>query len=202
MRDYPVHVDVISPPRFERIQVLLRIVLAIALAGIGITGGWLVCLLYFALPIFAAVAVSAVGGDLYRTKLWRVLAWGLKFSGFMLMIVDRFPSGDDDDDNIAIDIQLTGKPTVASALGRLVMSLPSGVVLVVLWFVSSILWLVGAAVVLVAGWMPQPILGYQRAILRWQARLVAYHASLVAEYPPFSLDTGAVDDHPLTAVRV
>ena len=201
MMDYPVQVDVISPLRFERIQLLLRVALSIALGWIGITAGWLACLLYVALPLFAAIALSAVAGERYRQKLWRVLDWLLRFSGFMLMVADRFPTGDDDDD-IRIAVRFTGKPTVGSALGRLVTSLPSGIVLMVLWFVSSILWVVGAVVVLVAGWMPQPILGYQRAILRWQARLVAYHASLVAEYPPFALDTGITDDHSLATVRM
>jgi hypothetical protein len=202
MMDYPVQVDVLSPPRFERMQLLLRIVLSIALGWIGITAGWLVCLLYFALPLFAAIALSTVAGERYRRKLWRVLDWLLRLSGFMLMIVDRFPTDDEEDDDLRIAVRFTGKPTVGSALGRLVTSFPSGIVLVVLWFVSSILWVVGALVVLVAGWMPQPILGYQRAILRWQARLVAYHASLVAEYPPFTLDTGITDDHALATVRM
>jgi hypothetical protein len=202
MMDYPVQVDVISPPRFERIQILLRIALSIALGWIGITAGWLVCVLYFALPVFAAIALSTVAGERYREKLWRVLDWLLRFSGFMLMVVDRFPTGDEEDNEIRVAVRFTGKPTVGSALLRLLTSLPSGIALMVLWFVSSILWVVGAIVVLVGGWMPQPILGYQRAILRWQARLVAYHASLVAEYPPFTLDTGITDDPTLATVRM
>lgn len=202
MVDYPVSVDVISPLRFERIQLLLRIVFAAVLGWIGITAGWLVCLLYFALPVIAAISLSAVVGDRYRTKLWRVLDWLLRLGAFMAMVVDRFPAGDDEDGDVRIDIRFTGKPTVASALGRLVMSLPSGFILMILWFVSSVLWVIGAFAVLFTTRMPQPILGYQRAILRWEARLVAYHASLVEEYPPFALDTGTSGEHTLATVRV
>lgn len=202
MVDYPVSVDVVSPLRFERIQLLLRIVFAAVLGWIGITAGWLVALLYFALPVVAAISLSAAVGDRYRTKLWRVLDWLLRLGAFMAMVVDRFPAGDDDDGDVRIDIRFTGKPTVASALGRLVMSLPSGFILMILWFVSSVLWVIGAFAVLFVARMPQPILAFQRGILRWQARLVAYHASLVEEYPPFSLDTGISDEHPLATVRV
>ena len=38
----PVHVEINSPPSFERVQVLLRILLTIALGWVGVTVGWLV----------------------------------------------------------------------------------------------------------------------------------------------------------------
>jgi len=84
---------------------------------------------------------------------------------------------------------MSGTPTVGSALLRLVTSVPSGLVLIVLWFVSGLLWLYSAAVVLFDAPIPRSILGFQRAIVRWQTHLVAYHASLVDEYPPFELHT-------------
>jgi hypothetical protein len=87
-------------------------------------------------------------------------------------------------------IRITGRPTVSSALLRLLTSIPSGLVLGILWFVSAILWFVALVFVVLGAAIPRPILGYQRGVLRWQARLVAYHASLVEEYPPFTLDTG------------
>ena len=46
--------------------------------------------------------------------------------------------------------------------------------------------------------IPAGILGYQRGVLRWQARLVAYHASLVDDYPPLALDTNDSDHATLT----
>jgi uncharacterized protein DUF4389 len=192
MSNYPVHVEVSSPPHFERIQLLLRIVLAIMLGWIGITVGWIVCLLYGLLPVIAAIAVSSRGGTGYTTTvgptLWRGLRWLLQFGAYMALLTDRFPTGDDDP--VRIELQLTGKPTLGSVLSRLATSIPSGVVLLLLWCVSSVLWLAAAGIVLVNASIPDPILAFQRGVLRWQARLLAYHASLVEEYPPFSFETG------------
>jgi hypothetical protein len=188
MRDYPVHVDVASPPRLERIQLLLRVALAVVLGWLGITAGWLVCTMYVLLPVIAAIAISSRGSTGYPTevgpKLWRVLAWLLQLSAYMMLLVDRFPTGGDYP--ARPEIRFTGQPTIGSALLRLATSIPSGVVLVLLWCVSTVLWLMAAVLVVVGATVPEPILAYQRGVLRWQARLVAYHASLVDEYPPFS----------------
>jgi hypothetical protein len=193
MRDYPVRVDVLSPPQFERVQMLLRIALAVVLAWFGITAGWLVWMLYGTLPLIAAIAISTLGSDRYledfAPRLWSVLAWLLRLSAFMALLVDRFPTGDDD--GIAIEIRYTGRPTPGTALLRLLVSIPSGIVLCLLGCISCVLWLVAAVIVLLGGPVPQSILGYQRGMLRWQARLVAYHASLVVEYPPFSFESDA-----------
>jgi len=195
---YPIHVEVSSPLRFERIQILLRIVLAIMLGWVGITAGWLVTVLYGLLPVIAAIAVSSLGGEGYATtvgrKLWRILSWLLQFAAYMALLTDRFPTSDDDP--VRIEIQFTGKPTIGSSLVRLITSIPSGFVLMLLWCVSSVLWIIAAVIVLFGSPMPDAILAFQRGVLRWQARLVAYHASLVEEYPPFSFDTG--DGHDVT----
>lgn len=196
---YPVHVEISSPPRFERMQLLLRILLAILLGWVGITAGWLICVLYGALPVIAAVTLSSAGPDRWgqevAPRMWRVLSWLLQFSAFMVMLVDRFPTGDDFP--VKLELRASAKPAVGSALARLVTSIPSGIVLMVLWWVSGILWMVGALFVLFGASIPESILGFQRGVLRWQARLVAYHASLVDEYPPFSFDTGHGHDDTL-----
>jgi len=201
MSSYPVHVEVSSPPRFERLQLLLRIVLAITLGWIGVTAGWLVCLLYGLLPVIAAVAISSLGGERYLAtvgpKLWRVLVWLLQFEAYMALITDRFPTGEDDP--VRIEIQFTGRPTIGSALGRLATSIPSGLMLAFLWFVASVLWLVAAVIVLFNAPMPDAILAFQRGVLRWQSRLVAYHASLVEAYPPFLFESGDGHDATITA---
>jgi hypothetical protein len=190
-REYPVHVEVTSPAHFDRIQLLLRVVLVIVLAWVGITAGRLVFLLYLALPVIAAIVISSSSGERYTgeigARIWRVIAWLLQFSAYMMLLVDRFPTGEDHPVRIRIDI--TGKPSVSSALARLATSIPSGIVLMLLWLVSGLLWLFQAAFVLF-GLAPAPsILGYQRGVLRWEAKLVAYHASLVDHPPPYALDT-------------
>lgn len=191
MSNYPVQITVMPPAHFDRIQLLLRLVIAVVLAWIGTTAGWLVCALYLALPVLAAVAISSLGSASYLAsfapRLWRVLAWLLQFSAFMALVTDRFPTGDGGD--IQINIRFTGRPTIGSSLARFLMSIPSGFVLGLLWIVSGVLWLIGAVIVLIGEPMPRSIFAFQCGVVRWQARLVAYHASLVEEYPPFSFES-------------
>jgi hypothetical protein len=187
---YPVQLDVASPPRFDRIQLLLRLALAIGLGWIGVTAGGLTCLLFLALPIVAAVVVSTRGQRVYidgtGPGLWRAIGWLLSFSAYMLLLVDRFPLGESRD--VHLELRLTGQPTTGSALLRLVLSIPSGFVLSLLGIVSSVFFVVGVVTILVDETVPAGILTFQRGVLRWQARLLAYHASLIDEYPPFSFD--------------
>lgn len=187
---YPVQVDVVSPPQFDRVQVVLRIGIAILLGWLGLTAGWLTCLLFGALPLVAAAVISSERdnylGDV-APQIWIALDWLLRLSAYMLMLVDRFPS--DEARSVVTEIRYNGAPTVGSALARLITSLPSGIVLMLLWCVSCVLWVAGALAVLLGLGMPSSILGFQRGVLRWHARLLAYHASFVAEYPPWSFDT-------------
>jgi hypothetical protein len=190
--EYPVAVEVTAPGHFERIQLLLRIALAVALAWIGVTAGWLASALYAALPVVAAIAISSRGSAHFKEEvappLWRVLRWLLAFSGYMALLVDRFPT--DDDAGVRIAVRVEGTPTEGSALARLLLSLPSALVLAVLACIATVLWVVAAVLVLVGRAMPPWIAAYQRGVLRWTAHLVAYHASLVDTYPPFAFDTG------------
>lgn len=189
--EYPVQLDAISPARFDRMQLVLRIAIAITLGWIGVQGGWLACAAFAVLPVVAAVGISSVGSERYLRdvgpRLWHVLAWLLRWSAYMSLVVDRFPT--DDDVGVDVELRFTGRPTIGSALLRFATSIPSGLVLMLLGCVGSVLWLVAAVAVVLGAAMPAPILAYQRGVLRWQARLLAYHASLVAEYPPWSFDT-------------
>jgi len=189
--NYPVQLEVTSPSRFERIQLLLRVVLALTLGWLGITSGWLICLLFLALPVLVAIVVSTRGAQHYLDtvgpRLWRALGWLLAFSAYMLLLTDRFPIGEPT--GVRIELQLTGRPTTSSAMLRLLTSIPSGVVLGLLGVVAFVMSLVGAVAILASREMPSSILVFQAGVVRWQARLLAYHASLVDEYPPFSFET-------------
>lgn len=193
MSDYPVQVDVTFPQQFERIRLLLRFLLAAVLGWAGVTVGWIATALYFALPLLAAFTLSASKD--FMPRVWRGVVWLLQFWAFMSLLTDRFPT----DADVEIRIHPTGKPTVGSALVRLLTSIPSGIVLGLLWFVSGIVWMIGAVFILFTRRVPTSLLGYQAGVLRWEARLVAYHASLVDEYPPFSFDTEAHRQVPAAA---
>jgi hypothetical protein len=195
MTETPVHLDVRSPLRFDRVQLLLRLALALALGWVGITAGWLACLLYLALPVIAALAISSGDAERFHRdfapRLWRVLRWLVQFSAYMMLLVDRFPTGDDD--LVHVDVRYTGRPTLGAALARLVTTIPSALVLGVLGCVSGVLWLIAALLVLLDSPMPSWLLGFQRGTLRWMVRALAYHAALVDQYPPFSFDPSSDD---------
>jgi hypothetical protein len=202
---YPVQLDVTSPARYDRVQLALRLVLWIALGWIGVSAGWLGCALFLALPVIAAVMISTRGAQAYLAdtgpRLWQIISWLLAFSAYMLLLTDRFPTGGSTPTGIQVQIRPEGQPTTSSALLRLITSLPSGLALLLLGVVSWVLVVVGAVMVLIEQRVPAGILGFQRGVLRWQARLAGYHTSLVDDYPPFSLeaDPAQPEDHAHTA---
>ncbi|HTR50367.1 MAG TPA: DUF4389 domain-containing protein [Kofleriaceae bacterium] len=190
-QDHPVQLEIASPDHFDRIQLVLRLAVTIVLGWIGLSGGWLAMLLYLMLPVAAAITISSSGRDAFvrdfAPQLWRVLRWLLELSAYMMLVTDRFPTADGD--RVRAEIRFTSHATTASAIGRLVTSLPSTFALCVLSIPSWLLCVVAVLVVLVGAPMPAGILAFQRGVLRWQARLLAYHAALVDEYPPFALET-------------
>jgi hypothetical protein len=191
--DHPVQIDPTSPPRFDRIQLVLRLGIGVVLGWLGLEGGWFVALAFAALPLIAAIAISSEGADGYlrdaAPALWQVFDWLLRLSAYLMLLVDRFPT--DEHLDVTTQIRFTGRPTITSALLRFATSIPSLAILGVLACLSSMLWPIAAATIVVARRVPAAILAYQRGVLRWQARLLAYHASLVVEYPPWAFDTDA-----------
>jgi Domain of unknown function (DUF4389) len=63
-------------------------------------------------------------------------------------------------------------------------------VLALLGYVAAIAWIIAAVLVLVDGHYPANLWRFLFGIVRWEACLVAYVASLVDQYPPFTLETG------------
>ncbi|HEY6178811.1 MAG TPA: DUF4389 domain-containing protein [Kofleriaceae bacterium] len=199
---YPVQLDVTSPPHFERIQLALRLAIAIAIGWLGSITGWLPGMVFFALPVIAATVVSTRGAQHYADDVaptvWRAIRWLLAVSAYMLLLVDRFPTSETTDVQVAV--RPDAHPTTGSALLRLLTSIPSAVVLGIIGIASSVLSVIGIVTILIDGRVPQAILAFQRGVLRWQARLLAYHASLVDEYPPFSFE--ATESPPVDRARM
>lgn len=187
MTIHPVQLEVSSPPKFERIQLLIRLAIGISLGWLGITAGWLSWLLFLVLPIVAAVVISTKGPEHYikttSEKVWPALAWLFSFEAYMLLITDRVPV---EESGVKAELHPSGRPTIGSALLRVILSIPSAIALCVLGIVSCLLWFVSLVSILFGAHVPPSILAWQTGFLRWQARLAAYHASLVEEYPPFS----------------
>jgi len=187
---YPVTFDVSRPEKFERPQLFLRILVAIILWVLASIVGWV---LYLAFPVLAAIFVSQKGPEKYleedgpRMTEW--LRWVVAIFAYLLILTERFPT-EKPEEIVRFEVQTGGRPTVGSALLRLIYSIPSVLVLGLLGIVSAIVWLIAAVMVLIQESYPDGLYNFQRGVLRWEARLLGYHASLVHEYPPFALDTG------------
>jgi len=186
MADYPVTFEITRPPKFERPQVFIRIVVYFLLSIV-------MSLAYWGLPIVAAIWASQKGSQRYLEedgpKVTGWLRWMTALSAYVYMLTDRFPS--DEDTSVRYEVQPSGSPSVGSALLRLITSIPSALVFGILQWVATIVWIIAAVQVLLQETYSPGLYDFQCGVVRWQARLIAYHASLVGEYPPFAFDTGA-----------
>src|SRR5688572_26876453 len=110
-----VHVEVSSPDRFDRRMLCVRILFAIFLGWLGITAGCLVCLLFFGLPLIAAITITQGSYERVAPRVGRVLTWLLQLSAFMLLLTDRFPNGESE---VRVELPISARPTPGSALSR------------------------------------------------------------------------------------
>jgi hypothetical protein len=187
---YPVSFDVDRPEKFERPQLVIRVLVGVI---IWVIGGWILGLIYLVFPAMAAVFISQKGPEKFleedgpRITGW--LRWVLAIYAYLGLLTERFPT-EKPEQIVRYQVQTGGSPTVGSALLRLIYSIPSAIVLGLLSFVAGIVWLIAAVMVLVEENYADGLYDFLRGTLRWEARLLAYHSSLVEQYPPFALDTG------------
>lgn len=194
MTDYPVTFSVVRPEKFERPQVVLRVLVIIILSILAGALGWILGLVYLVVPVLAAIFISQKGAEKYlaedgpRMSGW--LRWLLALYSYLAILTDRFPS-EKPEEIITFEVRAAGSPTVGSALLRLIYSIPSAFVLALLSIVSAVIWVIAVIMILVQENYPEGMYNFQLGVMRWEARLLGYHASLVEPYPPFALDTGA-----------
>lgn len=185
MAAYPVTFDVSKPSKVDRVQVALAIL-------VYFIASFVLWLVYF-IPVLSAVYISQKGPQRFLQedgpRLTRWLHWLLALYAYLYLTSSQFPS-ENPGEQVRFEVRAGGTPTVGSALLRLIFSIPSWIVLSILGFVSFIIWIVMAIMVLAQETYSDDLFNFQRGVLRWQARLLAYHASLVDPYPPFALDTG------------
>jgi hypothetical protein len=195
---YPVFFSVARPERFERAQVALRVVLLALLSVVGITMGALFWLLYLALPVFTAIAVSRKGPRRFLDEdgpvFVRSLRWIMSAYAYMMLLTDRLPSASEAGVQFEIESGAWSEPgpSTGTALLRLIASVPSVIVLAMLGLFSWIVWLCSALTVLMTEDVPSALHSFQCGVLRWQARLLAYHAGLIETYPPFAFEPGTM----------
>jgi hypothetical protein len=186
----------VEPPKQrERIHVLIRLVFLMAVAALGC--GSLYWLAYLALPAAAALLITQKGGERYLaeegTTFARPLRWLAAAYAYLWLLTDGIQTGPVSP--LQFDLVPSGVPTAGSALTRLITSLPAMLLLAVLSFLATILWIVGAIILLVAGTLPTAIADFIEMTLRYQFRLIAYHLSLVDSYPSLQ------DERPTSIAR-
>jgi hypothetical protein len=199
MNDYPVVFTVAYLERFDRLQILLRLVILAVLSIVGTTLGATAALLYLLLPVSAAVLISQKGGRDYiehmAPRIASILRFVLGVYAYFALLTDKLPMGKADD-AVQLTVSPSGSPTVKSALQRFLTSIPAALVVALLGIAAWFVWVVAAIMIVIDGRYPLGLFDFQCGVLRWQARLLAYHASLIDAYPPFTLDTGASSPAP------
>ncbi len=185
---YPVQFSVDRPERFQRVQLLLRLALWLALYWFGSGLGWFV---YLGGPIITAVLVAQRGGrgfqERHGERYRKALSFIMGVNAYLLFASDGLPIWGKEGPT-RLRIESTGTPTVGSALVRLIRVIPHGVVLVILWVVAGIAALVALFTIVVSGSVPEGIRRFQIGVLVWEAWTLAYLVSMVEEYPPFRFE--------------
>jgi hypothetical protein len=183
MTTHPVQLVIHPAQKLQRLHLVIRLALLIALGAVGISSVYWI--LYLALPAVGALLISQKGGERYLDDdapgYVRALRWLAGAYAYLWLLTDAFPTGEHG--TVELAVEPGGTPTVKSALLRLIYSLPALLVLAVLSFAGSFLWIIAALVVLVRGRTPGPIADFFALTLRFQFRLIAYHLSLVDRYP-------------------
>ncbi|MDP9151169.1 MAG: DUF4389 domain-containing protein [Myxococcota bacterium] len=170
--------------RMQRVQVLIRLALFLAIGAVGCSSVY--WLLYLVLPTIAALLISQRGPSRYLAedapRLVGALRWFAAAYAYLWLLTDALPTREGVSP-VEFEVQPSGTPTAASAMLRVLCSLPALVILAVLSMVTAILWPLAALSILVSQRPPTAIAELFAATLQYQLRLFAYHLSLVDLYP-------------------
>lgn len=189
---YPVHYSVEHPPRFSRINVLIRVLAFVAIGVLGLSFGSVFLFAYLALPVIAASRLASDRApDAYLQqdgpRVVTALRWLAAISAWAGLTAERLPSRSPTE-TVTVEVDETPhRPaTPSSAIWRVLTGLPSAFVLAALGWVGVFVWLWAALSILFTERVGPGAFQYLVGLQRWSVRLLAYQASLVDEYPPFS----------------
>lgn len=190
MSAYPVHLLVVQPARFSRLQLAVRLIAGLVLGLLGFGFGLVFSVAYLALPAFASVRLSSHPEGYFEVdgpRVLRLLRWLAAISGWAGLITEDLPSGAPDE---RIRVTIEGRPhaTAGSALLRVLTGIPSALVLGILFMIGAFVWIWAAFSILLFERVGPHAFRYLVGLQRWNIRLLAYQASLVEAYPPFSFD--------------
>ena len=189
---YPVTVETRLPARFDRVQLLVRMLVLSVIGVLHQTTGGLLGALYLALPVIVTVLLVQKGRSRFLSEdvrwLVAVLEWVVAVYAYLLFVTDRFPLPSNER-AVRVVVRSDATPTAGRAALRLVTSVPHAIVLAILGIAASLIGFVAAVSILLVERYPEALWTFQRDVLAWMTRLFAYHSSLVDTYPPFSLGT-------------
>ncbi|MBI5496474.1 MAG: DUF4389 domain-containing protein [Deltaproteobacteria bacterium] len=155
-------------------------------------------LLFLALPVFAAVQTSALGGGAYVTqegpRVVKLLRWVVAALAYLLQLTDR-PPDEHYAENITLEVKPGGVPTPSSALLRWAQSVPALLILCVISVPAAALWVMSLVLVLWSQKVPPWLHRFQLAVLSYAAMLLAYHGSVVDAYATLDLGTSDHGHH-------
>jgi len=192
MTSYAATFDIAPPQKFDRVHIAIRVLIVVILSLLAASIAWLHGALYLAIPVAAAILISQRGAERYLAEanenMTKWLRYLLACYAYVGLLTDRLPN-EEPKETLHFEVTTSGSPTAGSTLLRIILAIPSAVVLALLGIVAGILMLYAAIMILIQETYPEEVYNYLRGVLRWEARLLAYVASLVDEYPPFALDT-------------
>jgi hypothetical protein len=194
MNSHPVNIELLSarPKSFQRVHVLLRLLFFVIVGAIFRFSGGFMGVFYFLLPGVTAVLLAQHGAAKFISAdsswLTMILRWYVALGAYVLLLTDELPT-QKPEELIRLEVTAEGNPSIGSALMRLLLSIPSFLVLGLLSVVAGFAWAVAATSILIREDYPESLYRFLQGILYWQGRLLPYHASLTDEYPPFSLST-------------
>lgn len=189
MSSYPVHFSAVVPPRFTRMQLAIRLLAMLAFGAIGVSLGAVFMVAYLLLPAYAAMRLAShpVAYEVRDApRLVRALHWLAAVYSWAWLVTDDLPSVEPSE---TVRLSVEGPPATepSRALWRVLTGLPSALVLTLLAAVGGLVWLWAAVTVLLREQVGSGAHRFLEGLQRWTLRLLVYQASLVQEYPPFTL---------------
>jgi len=202
MSSYSVHYRAVRPVRFTRMQLAIRLLAMLAFGAIGVTFGLVFMVAYLLLPAFAAARLVSNPVEFEiadAPRLVRMLHWLSAVFAWAWLVTDELPSREPSETvRLSIDGPTVNEPS--RALWRVITGLPSALMLGLLSFFGGLVWLWAALTVLMSERVGSAPHRYLEGLQRWTFRLLAYQASLVEEYPPFTLHESRPWRHEPTTV--
>ena len=193
MAPYAVVYDMAQQEKYDRVHVVIRVVIMVILSILAGAIGWIFGLAYLAVPVLAAILIAQKGAQKYFDEAEGNMVMWLRYLfaiyAYLGMMTDKLPN-EDVKSYLRFDVTPAGTPSAGSVLLRIILAIPHAFILGLLGIVAGVLAIVAAIMVLIQESYPGGIFDFLRGYARWNARMYAYLAGFSPDYPPFAFDTG------------